>query len=380
MKERFQILYYCSSRSWGGAEMSAVKLASQMALRGHSVTFVAHPDSRIISELDTTRIDVVPLKVSFGLGIAALMNIRSIIKKKNIQIIHCHRSGDLGSFWIMSLMGTMPPIILDRQVSSKIIKKDLYHREVYRRVSKIFVLSGYLERNMLDTAPVTPKQLVVIPGGIRLESYVRSEETRKHIRSEWGIDSSSVVIGCVSRIDEQKGLMKLVHAFAKLIIRVPSVRLVIVGEPTVGEPAFAEELHRRIVELGIAKEILFPGYRSDIPQVLSAFDIFTLPSYEESFGYVFIEAMAAGLPVVATNAGGVPEIVEAGVTGILCAPKNEDEIYMALYKLVQQKELRINFGDAGRQRVEKYFLEHHVLDMVETEYQTLCGSFSPVQS
>jgi glycosyltransferase involved in cell wall biosynthesis len=374
MKEQFQILYYCSSRSWGGAEMSAVKLAHQMAQRGHGITFVARPDSRIIRELDASCVDIVPLKVPSGFGIPALIRFRSIIQKKNIQLIHCHRSGDLGLLWVMSMFGKLPPVVLDRQVSSKIKKKDLYHRCVYHLVSKVFVLSRYLERNMLDTTPIAPGKLVVIPGGIRLESYVRSAEARERIRSEWGISPSSIVIGCVSRIDEQKGLMDLTHAFAKLVQRVPSVCLVIVGEPTVGEPAFAENLHRQVAQLGISKEILFAGYRSDIPQVLSAFDIFALPSYEESFGYVFIEAMAAGLPVVTTNAGGVPEIVEDGVTGILCVPKKAEEIYRALEKLVLQKELREKMGIAGRQRVELHFLEQYLIDAIEKEYRTLSSA------
>jgi len=354
--------------------MSAVKLAKQMAAREHSVMFAARPDSRIIQELDTTAIGIIPLKLSGVLNINTIMRLHALIKTRKLQIIHCHRSGDLILFLVLSMFMNLPPVILDKQVSSKITKRDLYHRIIYRLVSKIFVLSKYLERNVLETCPVMPDKITVIPGGIRLDDYIRSNDSRERIRKEWGIDSTCVVIGCVSRIDEQKGLMDVVNAFSMLSKNDPQLRLVFVGEPTVGEPAFAEKLHRQIGELKISREIIFAGYRADIPRVLSAFDLFILPSYEESFGYVFIEAMAAGLPVIATNAGGVPEIVEDGTTGILVSPRNQSEIFKAMEKLTRDEILRLKFGRAGRRRVEMYFLESKIIERIEGEYNSLLNS------
>jgi len=371
MIDRIRILHISSSRSWGGAEMAAVKLANNFALRGHEVIFAAHPKSRIIKELENTDVDVIPISYIRHFDPITVVKLMKIINDRQIDVIHCHLSRDLVHLYWVTVLSRSLPIILDKQVSSGVSKKGIIHKMIYAKVSKIFVLSTYLANNVLDTCPVTNDKVVVIPGGIRLEDYNIPEGVRGILRSHWQLTSNEIVFGTVSRIDRQKGLEDLVRAFALLCAKYKSIKLVIVGEPTFGEPEYANELTNIIKELGVEDKVILPGFRSDIPRVLSAFDIFVLPSYSESFGYVFIEALSARLPVIATNAGGVPDIIENEVCGLLVPPMDRQSLYDAMERLLTNDALRKQFGSAGRKRVKDNFLESEILDKIEREYLNL---------
>ena len=371
MKHKIRILHVCSSLSWGGAEMAAVKLAKQFSLRGHDIIFAAHPKGRIITELQNTNIEVVPISFFRYFDPFTVSKLIRLTQKHDVDIVHCHLSRDLAHLYWVSIFVQPLPIILDKQVSSNVPKKSFIHRLIYSKVSKIFVLSTYLKQNVLETCPVSKEKVVVIPGGVRLEDYKISPSVRGRIRNEWKLDDKDFVFGTVSRIDRQKGLEELVRAFGSIVRTNCFVKLVIVGEPTVGEPEFAKKLSAIVKELGVENNVLFAGFRSDIPHVLSAFDVFVLPSYAESFGYVFIEALASKLPVIATNAGGVPDIIEDNVCGILVQPKERKSLYEAMDRLFSDASLRKRFSDAGSSKVEEMFLEGKRLDKIEREYLNL---------
>ena len=351
--------------------MAAVKLAYNFALRGHEVIFASHPKSRITKELQNTEVEVISINYIRHFDPATVIKLMKIIKDRQIDVIHCHLSRDLVHLYWVTVLSRSLPIILDKQVSSGVSKKGIIHKMIYAKVSKIFVLSTYLAKNVLDTCPVMKDKVVVIPGGVRLEDFNIPEGVREQLRSGWNLSPGEIVFGTVSRIDRQKGLEDLVRAFALLCTKYDSIKLVIIGEPTFGEPEFANELTNIIKELGVEDQVILPGFRSDIPRVLSTFDIFVLPSYSESFGYVFIEALSARLPVIATNAGGVPDIIENEVCGLLVPPMDRHSLYNAMERLLTNDVLRKQLGSAGRKRVEDNFSESKILDKIEREYLNL---------
>jgi glycosyltransferase involved in cell wall biosynthesis len=146
---------------------------------------------------------------------------------------------------------------------------------------------------------------------------------------------------------------------------VPDARLVIVGED---DPRAAWEhgttfsalLKDQAERLGIADRVVFTGFRTDIPRLMSALDVFCHPSWEEPFGMVFLEAMARRKPVVAWASGGAPEVIVHGETGLLVERASVSGLADALVRLLKDPELRRRFGDAGRQRVERLFTPEHM--------------------
>lgn len=369
---KLSILHICSSLAWGGAEMSAVKLAGNFMKRGQNILFAAHPRGQIMKELLSANIEAIPIRLLRNFDPISVYTLVRILKKRNIDIVHVHMSRDLVHvFLALKFVKHKPPVVLQKQVSSKVIKKDYFHKKIYSRVSRIFVLSNFLRENVLHTCPVTNDKVVVIPGGIDLSKYRTSVEVRERLRMALKIPPSCIVFGTIARIDRGKGLSELVQAFSRLVNQNADIRLIIVGEPTAGETAYADELNKLIAELRIQSSVLFTGFRSDIPNILSTFDVFVLASYGEAFGYVLLEASAARLPIITTDAGGVRDIVEDGKTGILVHPNDVDSLYGAMENLIMDSSLREQFGFAGQKRIEEKFIEEDILAKIESEYLSL---------
>jgi glycosyltransferase involved in cell wall biosynthesis len=153
-----------------------------------------------------------------------------------------------------------------------------------------------------------------------------------------------------------KGQRELLQAFALAHAEHPDTRLVVVGDDVSGQNgAYLRELKELAVKLRIADNVIFTGGRSDIPRVMAACDVFTLPSYEEPFGLVFLEAMAMARPVVAIDNGGTPEVVEHGRSGLLSPPWDVPALAGNISALLRDRELRARFGSYGQKRVREYF-------------------------
>ncbi len=177
------------------------------------------------------------------------------------------------------------------------------------------------------------------------------------VRSEFAIPAGGPLLVSVSRLFAQKGQRELLHALALVKREVPDVRLLIVGADAVEVHggSFTGELKVLARELGVSDRVLFAGERSDIPQIMAACDVFTLPSFEEPFGLVFLEAMAMQKPVVSLDNGGTPEVVEHGRSGFLAPAKDVAALAAHIVTLLKDPELRARMGAYGRARVLEYF-------------------------
>jgi glycosyltransferase involved in cell wall biosynthesis len=369
MKDQIlNILYLCSSQAWGGTELFAVNLAKSFLDRGHKIIFATHPKSRIIREAQNIGIKTVQMNFIRHFDPLTVLKLIKILHQQKIDIIHCHLSRDLVHIYWAVKFSRRIPVILHKHVSSGLSKKDFLHRQIYLKVSRVIVLSNFVRRSIIDTCPISPDKVIVIPGGVNLREYDVAPEIRSKIRKAWEVGNDTIVFGTVCRIDKAKGLEDVVRAFAELIKNKLKVRLVIVGESTIGGIDFQPELESLIESLGIGKEVIFTGYRSDIPQLLSTFDIFILASHEEAFGLVLIEALAAHLPVIATRTGGAPNIIEDGVCGLLISPRDHEGLYAAMHQMMMDESLRNKFRYAGRARVEERFTQSYVLDQIENLY------------
>jgi glycosyltransferase involved in cell wall biosynthesis/lysophospholipase L1-like esterase len=177
------------------------------------------------------------------------------------------------------------------------------------------------------------------------------------IRREFGVPHDAPLLASVSRLFAQKGQRELVRALALVRKEVPNVRLLVVGADAleVHGSSFTEELKVIARELGVADSVVFTGERSDVPEIMAACDVFTLPSFEEPFGLVFLEAMAMRRPVVALDNGGAPEVVEHGLSGLLSPAEDVDALARNILTLLKDPELRARMGAHGRARVLEYF-------------------------
>jgi glycosyltransferase involved in cell wall biosynthesis len=183
------------------------------------------------------------------------------------------------------------------------------------------------------------------------------------VRAEFGFADQHVVIGCVGEVDTRKGARYLVEALPKILAQCPAARLLIVGAATSAYAKHAREV--LAPELGVADKIAWAGHRADVPELLAAMDVYTLPSLEETLGLSIIEAMAARLPVVATTAGGMPEVVVDGATGYLVEPKDVAALADAIARLANDAKLRAVLGSAGYEHAYKCFSSATQMPLIE---------------
>jgi glycosyltransferase involved in cell wall biosynthesis len=222
---------------------------------------------------------------------------------------------------------------------------------------RIIAVSEHVRRGIIKRVGVDPVDVTTIVNGIDVTRF-SGGGARTRCREEFGVPDGSRLIGVVARLTPEKDHATLLEAFAIVSAQRSDVVLAIVGDgPTLAE---AKETARR---LGIEGLVRFTGSRLDVPDILSAFDLFAMSSKEEGLGITLIEAMAAGLPVVATAAGGIPEIVQDGVTGFIVPPGDSQGLADALLRGLSDDARGREMGEAGRRRaVERFSLTRMIGD------------------
>lgn len=197
---------------------------------------------------------------------------------------------------------------------------------------------------------------------------------QQQLRQSLGIpDRADLIVGTIGRLTRQKGFAYLIDAIAALLPQFPNLHLMIIGGQLTTDPEpFQEELIQQAIKLGVSHHITFTGYREDTPELLGLLDVFTLPTYfGEGLPRSILEAMAMGLPIVATDIRGCREAVVHGKNGFIIPPKNREELADALAVLLADSALRQTFGRASRQRVEADYDEQLVFQRLIRAYQDL---------
>jgi glycosyltransferase involved in cell wall biosynthesis len=177
------------------------------------------------------------------------------------------------------------------------------------------------------------EQFIVMPSGVHLEKYMQPVTPPEEIRKQLDIPGDAPVIGTVARLDPVKGGKYLVDAFALLRGMEPAPYLIFVGD---GEDR--ETLEARVQVLGVESRVRFTGLRRDVPDLLHIMDVFVMPSLNEGYGKAIVEAMCAGLPIVATAVGGVPSLIQNSVNGLLVPPADPEALAAAIKKLLDAPE------------------------------------------
>lgn len=220
-------------------------------------------------------------------------------------------------------------------------------------------------QSVIDGIGLRKDKLIAIHNGLEFfEPAEPIQEIREDIEFEFDLDEKDCVVGIVAQLRPPKRHDLLIHAIARLKDRYPHLRLMIVGQG-----AIEDELRALAINRGVEKQVLFTGYRLDVQRLLLRMDIFALPSEVEGQPVSILEAMNAGLPVVAARAGGVPELVVAGETGFLCIPGDLDDLCQSLIRLVESEELRRKMGRAGQERAQKLFSADRMARRFEGLYE-----------
>lgn len=222
-----------------------------------------------------------------------------------------------------------------------------------RRSRRLVAISEYVRQTAIAHG-ADPGVIHVVHNSLEAGPFLE-EHDRMAVRRELDIPATAPLISSIGRLDPEKGHAELLEALARIVTTAPDVRLLVCGS-TFTRDNYDNYLKNLARQLGLEENVIFAGFRRDIPAIMGASDIFCLPSHNEAFGMVFVEAMAAGLPVVAYRAGGVPEIVVHGETGLLAEREDVDALAAHLQQLLADAELAQRMGIAGRARVLSHFV------------------------
>ena len=370
MKPPLRILQVCLSGSWGGLEMGTLNSVDYFSRRGHFSPALCRKNSELHWNLKEKNLPFLALDLYSRYSPLAVLKIRRLLKQAGIQIVHLHNPRDI---WLASPavwgLGQVKLFASSPMLFTHTRKKDPLHRLLYDRLEKMINLSLPAQKQMQKNLPLPPEKHLVIPNPVDLEKFNPERYDRRHFRDKWGVQADEILIGLVGRLDPGKGHREMILALGEIAKKCPRVKLVLVGKETAGEhQAYGAGLKLLAGENKLKDRIIWAGFTEEIPRVLKALDIFVMPSYQETFGLILIEAMAMRLPVVATDAGGPPEILDYGKCGILVPPRQAEPLAEAVITLIKNPELKNKLAQAGRERVVKVYALEVVLDHLENLY------------
>jgi glycosyltransferase involved in cell wall biosynthesis len=237
-------------------------------------------------------------------------------------------------------------------------------RVVCRLADCVLVNAEAIRENLVDQG-YDPSNIVVIRNGIQFATPA-GKERGASLRRELGLPPSARLITVVSRLNRMKGVQYFVDAAAILAARFPDVCFLIAGDG-----GSKKELEEQACRLGLGHRIVFTGFRSDVPDLLSEAAISVLPTLSEGISNTLLESMAAGIPVIATKVGGNPEVVEDGVSGLLVPPRDSTALAAAAARLLEDEDLASRLGQAGIARVSELFSIEGSVHQTEHLYQRL---------
>jgi glycosyltransferase involved in cell wall biosynthesis len=229
--------------------------------------------------------------------------------------------------------------------------------------------NSHAVRGWLIKQGVRGTNIHVIPNGITIPT-LRTAGDGFPIRDELKIDHHVPVIAMVSRLIRSKGTEYFIEAAKGVAERIPAARFLIVGDNEF-LPSHMTELRNRAAALTVDGRLIFTGQRSDVPKILREVDMCVLPTLTESFSNSLLEAMANGLPVIATNVGGNPELIDDGKTGILVPPRDAAALEHAIVRLLESRDLARELGETAREKVIRQFSLDVVLRQTEELYMSL---------
>lgn len=366
-----KILYSCLSKSWGGMEMVALNGVKQLLKKNISVELLCIEESRLHIEANDLGIIIHPIKVLGYFHPIVLLKLAAILKSNKYKIIHSQASKDL---WFLvpalKLIGSKSKLLFTKQVGSFVIKKDFLHNWLYSRVDLALAISRVIKKNLIDTTSLKEEKILLHPNGVDISKFNPETVDTQRIRESLGISNNEFLIGMVARLSPGKGHEEFLLAAKSLSSKYDNLKFIVVGEASRGEDEYAKQI-KYLAEDYNLKNLSFLGYRSDIPGLMAAMDVFVFPSHAEAFGIALIEAMAMETASVCTRTDGFLDIVIDNESGLFFEKKDAIDLADKIEILIQDKQKRIKIGKAGRQRVIENFDIDDLTDSIIHTYKNI---------
>ncbi len=343
--QKLNVMQICLSPNKGGLELYVTKLSKFLNSQANVVA-VINKNGDLSAYIQKQNITSYAVKTGFLNLFSNIIKITKLVNQHQIKTMHAHWTKDLlVAVMVKILANNTPKLVQTRHMSITTSKNDFYHVWLYKHIDLMIAVTQQVQQQIARFIP----QKCNVQAQL---SYIGTESTpsitpsqRAVLEQKYGINNE-FCIGIVGRIEHQKGQYLLIDALAKLIAQDVSAKLLIVGSAM--NEQYLTHLKNHINKLGLSNHIIFTGFIDNSHQLMQLFDVLVLATDNETFGMVLVEAMHAGVCVIASNNGGSLEIIEDGKTGLLFTSGDSINLSVKIKALYTDKAFRKSLALAGK--------------------------------
>jgi len=357
--------------TFGGMEEWIRLVSTGLIDRGHEITLIGRGESEYLRRISQAedRVRIEPLDISGDFNPATIVRVRNIIEARRIDLLSVNfnkdiRLGGLAARWVGSI-----PVVWS--VGMNITKDKAIHRWLTPKlVDRAIVPSASLKSEITRFGYIEPAIVDVIPIGIAHREFRRPDpESRRALREKYNLPQEATVAVTVGRFVYKKAHEFLIDAAPEIIAQHPEIFFLFVGDG-VKRDEYLQQINR----LGLEQHFILTGMLDSIDTELAGADLMIHPAKDEPFGIAILEGMRAGLPVVAGQVGGIPEVVTEGETALLCEPCNSTALAQSVNELLDDRPRMELFGRKGQRRCREQFQLDTMIDNVEQAFTRLIAA------
>jgi glycosyltransferase involved in cell wall biosynthesis len=344
-----KILHLSSERTWRGGEQQIAYLVEESLRLGLEVLVAGRSGSAFEDYCKRGKVPFFGLPFSGEISLRTAFGIRRICQEEGVDFVHMHSSHSHAMGVLSSIFGNRAKLILSRRVDvpmrSNVLSRFKFN---YRGIEKIVCVSDAIKEVMRPDLN-DPEKLVTVHSGIDLARFEGTHVPGK-LRKEFNVPADVPIVGNVSALADHKDYPTYLKVCRELKDQGVEARFFMIG----GGP-LQEELRKLVKELEIEDRVVMTGHRSDIPEIMGDLDVFLMTSKTEGLGTTVLDAFANRIPVVATRGGGIPEMIEDGVSGYLSEIGDYKNLARQVLVLLQEEERRVSFAEHAFETLRKGF-------------------------
>ena len=349
MERKLKICQITNSGGWTGGINQMFLMSREFQKMGHKVTVVSPPKSILSEKIKPFSIPHYPVKMKADGDLPAMIKLALFLRRKKFDVVHSNHSRAHSIALAASAIAGVAAYVVTRRVMFP-LRRHPFSKLKYKskRIDAYIAVSENIKKILADYG-IPPKKIRVIPDACNID-FVKTGKPGK-LRKEFSIPEENFIITTVANYSYRRGHQYLLLAAKKIKKEMKNATFFIAGSGT-------ETLKDFCKKQNISDFVILAGFRKDVPDILASSDCFVLPTLSEGMGGCLLEAMAAGVPVVATDVGGIPDIIKDGFNGFLVQPRNPDAIARAVIKIARDAELRRKFSEKGKKFVQNFSIEN----------------------
>lgn len=371
-----RLLHLSSGKDFGGGERHVLELTRTLADRGHTLHLAVRPQSQLQQALTRfPHLHVHAFGFRNALDLLTVKDLCRLVTDQQIEVIHAHYGRDytlaaLATRWLRRT-GARTPVFFFTRHHYLPLSTNLAYRWLLSAADGVIAVSTSVQTTVCQSLNWPAERVRVIPNWVDTAKFQPSTD-QHHARRQFGLPQTAKLVGVINQIAPEKGQAEFIETISRLAAHFPDLHLVLAGKEHGGD-RFTHSLKEMAARFGLTERVHWPGFVTDVPQLLAALDVVAIPSWNEAFSLGALEALATGVPVVASQIGGLCDILTQNQTALLVPPRNVEALTQALQQLLESSELRNRLRNAGLERVHTFFSRETIVTQVEQLYtDALC--------